>query len=159
QALRLQGDTFQLRALLRQGGAARDLRVYLEGDGAAWPSAFRPPRDPTPRRPLVLRLAEQDPAAAVAYLARPCQYLDSDGLAGCSVAYWTDRRYAVEVLEALDQALDQLKARSGARHLRLVGYSGGGVLATLLAQRRDDVSELVTLAAPLAVNEWTASLG
>jgi pimeloyl-ACP methyl ester carboxylesterase len=52
--------------------------------------------------------------------------------------------------------LDRLKGPSGAQRLRLFGYSGGGVLATLLAARRSDVEQLVTVASPLAVAEWAA---
>jgi hypothetical protein len=150
----LRAEPFDLLALLRQGQASRSLRVYIEGDGAAWPNGYRPPTDPTPQRPLVLELAERDPAVAVAYLGRPCQYLAPAALAQCAGAYWSERRFAPEVLAAMDQALSQLKQAAGAERLRLVGYSGGGVLATLLAQRRDDIDSLVTLAAPLALAEW-----
>lgn len=145
---------FRLLALLRQRASSAYLTVYIEGDGAAWATPRHPPQNPTPRRSLVLALAERDQAMAVAYLGRPCQYLSAAALAACSRLYWTQRRFAPEVVVAMDQALSQLKQRVGARHLRLVGYSGGGVLATLLAQRRTDVAQLVTLAAPLALREW-----
>lgn len=150
----LRAEPFKLLALLRQSQASRSLRVYIEGDGAAWSSGYRPPADPTPQRPLVLELAERDLAAAVAYLGRPCQYLAPVALAGCSSAYWSERRFAPEVVAAMDQALSRIKQVAGAERLSLVGYSGGGVLATLLAQRRDDIDGLVTLAAPLALAEW-----
>lgn len=41
----------------------------------------------------------------------------------------------------------------------LVGHSGGGVLATLIAQRSPQVTAVVTLAAPLDTDRWTASHG
>lgn len=150
---------FDLLVLLRQRLPASSLTVYIEGDGAPWPSAFRPPRDPTPLQPLALLLAERDPAAAVAYLGRPCQYLQAQALAGCDSHYWTDRRFAPEVLAALNLALMRLKQQTGAAQLRLVGYSGGGVLATLLAQQRPDVTGLITVAAPLALDEWARLQG
>jgi pimeloyl-ACP methyl ester carboxylesterase len=132
------------------------LHVYIEGDGAAWSSPFNPPRDPTPLEPVALALAAADPAPAVAYLGRPCQYLEATELAGCAPDYWTGSRFAPEVVDSFMAHLDRLKQGSGTRRLRLFGYSGGGVLATLLAARRDDVEHLVTVAAPLAVAEWAS---
>lgn len=149
---------FRLLSLQRGDPSRRTevLDVYIEGDGAAWQTPFHPPRDPTPPQPTALALAAADPAPAVAYLGRPCQYLDAAELAACSPEYWTNSRFAAEVVTAYMAHLDRLKETSGARTLRLVGYSGGGVLATLLAARRGDVERLVTVASPLAVAEWTA---
>lgn len=141
---------------LARGHAAAVLHVYIEGDGAAWPSPFHPPRDPTPERPVALALAAQDSASAVVYLGRPCQYPRAEEMRDCPVKYWTSHRFAAEVVEAYRQTLNMLKARAGATQLRLFGYSGGGVLATLLAKSRTDVAQLVTIAAPLSVAEWTA---
>ncbi len=146
---------FNLLALVRGGGS--DLvSIYIEGDGAAWSTAYHPPRDPTPAKPVALALAAADPAPAVVYLGRPCQYLDSMALLGCDSAYWTGGRFAPEVIVAYGAAIDLIKRRTGASRIILAGYSGGGVIAALLAARRDDVRALVTVAAPLAVAEWTA---
>lgn len=134
---------------------SESLTVYLEGDGAPWPSPHHPPYDPTPKKSLVLALAAGDRTGAVAYLGRPCQYLAEESLSGCSVAYWTRARFAPEVISASNQALTILKQRAGARTLHLVGFSGGGVLAALLAAQRDDVGLLVTIAAPLALTQWS----
>ncbi|OHC70028.1 MAG: hypothetical protein A2045_13345 [Rhodocyclales bacterium GWA2_65_20] len=153
----VKAGAFDLVAFVRRPpAAAATLTIYIEGDGAAWPTPYHPPRDPTPLRPVALALAAADPAPAVAYLARPCQYLDAAGLARCSSDYWTGRRFAAEVVDACDAAVGQLKKTYGARTIRLVGYSGGGVIAALLAARRDDVDALVTVAAPLALAEWAA---
>lgn len=144
-----------LHALLRvRGERGGLLSIYIEGDGAPWRNPFVPPRDPTPPRALPLLLADADEAPAVAYLARPCQYLDGERLSRCPVDYWSSRRFAPEPLAAMAAAVSRLKAEAGASRLRLVGYSGGGVVAVLLAARRDDVAELVTVAAPLALSSW-----
>jgi pimeloyl-ACP methyl ester carboxylesterase len=148
---------FTLFSLLR--GTAASVTVYIEGDGAPWPSVFQPPRDPTPVRPLALALAARDPAPAAAYLGRPCQYLDEAQRKGCDVAHWSSRRFAPEAVLAMDEAVNRLKARAGARRVRLVGHSGGGVIAALLAMRRNDVDSLVTIAAPLSLADWTAAHG
>lgn len=155
-AMAMPAGDFDLAAVVRRPATAVEtLTLYIEGDGAAWPTPYRPPRDPTPARPVSLALAAADPAPAVAYLGRPCQYLEPEALARCSMDYWTERRFAPEVVAAYDAAASQLKAAMHARRLRLVGYSGGGVIAALLAGRRDDVDALVTVAAPLALAEWT----
>ena len=150
---KIEAGRFALLALLR--GAAPLLTIYIEGDGAPWPNVYQPPRDPTPPRPLALALAAQDPAPAVAYLGRPCQYLDEAARKVCPVDYWTRRRFAPEAVAALDMAVDRLKARSGASRIRLVGHSGGGTIAALLAARRRDVEGWITVAAPLDLAEWT----
>ena len=131
------------------------LTIYIEGDGAAWPSIYHPPADPTPDKPTAMALAAADSADAVVYLGRPCQYLDAADLAGCDPAYWTNRRFAPEVVAAYDGLVSGLKARHAADSIRLVGYSGGGVIAALVAARRQDVASLVTVAAPLALGAWT----
>lgn len=96
----------------------------------------------------------EDPQPSV-YLARPCQYLTSPS---CAPRYWTDARFAEEVLASLDQALDQLKQRYGNRDFELIGYSGGGTLALLLAARRDDIAQVQTLAGNLSPRSWAALL-
>lgn len=130
------------------------LVVYIEGDGFAWRSRSTPSADPTPINPLALRLALVRPADGVAYLGRPCQYVGANRH-GCSQRYWTHARFSPEVIEAMDSALNQLKDMFDARRLTLVGYSGGGAVAALLAVRRSDVIRLVTVAANLDHEAWT----
>lgn len=137
-------------------GPLPELIIYIEGDGAPWASPWHPPRDPTPLQPIALALAAQDPAPAVLYLGRPCQYLDAGQLATCPPAYWTSQRFAPDVLENYQQILDLLKLRYGTEHFRLVGYSGGGVLAMLLAGTRSDITQVITIAAPIDLSTWTA---
>lgn len=148
----LNAGGFRLLTLLRQREPGERLRVYIEGDGAPWIWPHLPPEDPTPAKPLALRLAARDPGGRVAYLARPCQYFSSSA---CRSELWTTGRFGPEVIAAYQIALDRLKALTGAGRLSLVGYSGGGVLAALLAESRSDVAELLTVAAPLDTDAWT----
>jgi pimeloyl-ACP methyl ester carboxylesterase len=117
-----------------------------------------PSADPTPRDPLALRLALAHPGANAVYLARPCQYVGAQAR-GCAPRYWTEQRFAPEVIEASDRALDALVRRAGASRLTLVGYSGGGAVAALLAVRRPDVERLITVAGNLDPQRWTAYHG
>ncbi len=134
---------------------AETLTIYIEGDGLAWTSRDTPSQDPTPRDPIGLKLALAHPAGAVAYLGRPCQYLGGERTAECSQAYWTNKRFAAEVVTATTAAIDILKRRFDARHIQLVGYSGGGAVAALVAAQRTDVRLLVTVAGNLDHRAWT----
>jgi pimeloyl-ACP methyl ester carboxylesterase len=151
----LTGGPFAMAAAIAPLKASPTLVVYLEGDGLAYVDPSRPAHDPTPRDPIALRLAlaHPDRSVNVAWLGRPCQYGTSPR---CQAAYWTDRRYAPEIVDSVSAAIDQLKARSHAANLTLVGYSGGGAIAALLAARRGDVARLVTVVADLDLAYWTA---
>ncbi|HGM5581280.1 TPA: alpha/beta hydrolase [Pseudomonas putida] len=133
---------------------AKVLRVYLEGDGYAWVTPSQPSLDPTPRQTLVVDLAMQDPTPSL-YMARPCQFVSAPG---CTPALWTRRRFSPEVLDSLGRALDDVKSRYGNQGFELVGYSGGGALALLLAGRREDVWQVQTLAGNLSPAEWARML-
>lgn len=149
---------FQLVAYARFG-AGPVLRVYIEGDGHAFVTRDEPSDDPTPRSPVALELAARDTAPSVAYLGRPCQYVAPGSDPQCGVYYWTDGRYAEPVVASMNAAIDQLQMASGARSIELVGFSGGGVIAALIAARRTDVANLRTVAANLDTATWTATLG
>lgn len=132
------------------------LVVYVEGDGVAYARPSQPAGDPTPTDPIALRLAMADPTGLpVAWVGRPCQYTLPQHGRNCRTAYWTTDRYAPEVVGSLSTALDVLKRRTSATRLALVGYSGGGTLAALLAARRPDVARVVTVAANLDLAYWT----
>ena len=132
----------------------KTLTIFVEGDGYAWIDRTLPSFDPTPRDPVALRLALAHQDGNVAYLGRPCQYIDAE-LSKCSRHYWTDERFAPEVIAATAEAIDILKRSFGASRLILVGYSGGGAVATLVAARRNDIEQLVTVAGNLDHRAWT----
>ncbi|MBT5812557.1 MAG: alpha/beta hydrolase, partial [Rhodospirillaceae bacterium] len=74
-------------------------------------------------------------------------------------AYWSSHRYSEEVVASMSDAVEQAKRESGARRVRLFGYSGGGALAVLIAARRTDVIGVTTLAANLDHQFWTQQGG
>jgi hypothetical protein len=131
------------------------LVVYIEGDGYPWKTRTELSDDPTPTHPRTLELALEDPAPNKVYIARPCQYLDAAELASCPSEFWSFSRYAPQVIDAVNLVITRFVGGTGARHVRLVGYSGGGLIAALIVERRDDVEELVTVAANLDHKAWT----
>jgi hypothetical protein len=129
------------------------LTVYIEGDGFAWISESQPSLDPTPLNPIGLKLALADQNGNAVYLARPCQYIDAEAN-GCAQRYWTGARFSPEVIASENEAISQLKSRFRAQTLTLVGYSGGGATAALVAARRTDVARLITVAGNLDPQSW-----
>jgi hypothetical protein len=119
--------------------------VYIEGDGFAWINKSRPSLDPTPKNPVALKLAVLDEAKNVIYLARPCQYTKTVSGAPCPQKYWTSYRFSSEVIGVMSKALDDIKKRHKIVAFNLIGFSGGGNIAALLAERRDDVLSLRTV--------------
>lgn len=152
----IRGHDFVLLSYVRIKEAGKPLVIYIEGDGVAWESRSRVSSDPTPVDPLVMCLAVLDHSPNVAYLARPGQYT-SMGASPCDAKYWTSKRFAPEVIGDIDSAVSRLRDMAGASSVSLIGYSGGGAVAVLLAARRDDVTGLRTIAANLdheAVSKW-----
>lgn len=149
-------DPFLITVYARFGQPGAPLTVYFEGDGLAWISRTRPSPDPTPTDPLALRLAARDPAPNVVYIARPCQYTSHDADPACRVAYWTKRRFAPEVIASMNQVVDVMRRRAASPSLRLVGYSGGGSVALLVAARRTDVVDIRTIAGNLDTDAFVA---
>lgn len=147
----LQANQFTLVSWSRITPPVNLLRVYIEGDGFAWKSRTQPSNNPTPHNPVGLKLAASDTAANVLYLARPCQFLSSPLPRQCQVNMWTNERFSPAVIDAMNEALDQVVQRYPGVQLDVIGYSGGGNIAALLAERRRDVRTLRTVAGNLDV--------
>jgi len=152
------GAGFDLQTWQRDDGRPGSLFVYVEGDGLAYLDARTPSSDPTPADPVALRLAAADPGPAVLYVGRPCQFGPGRTDPRCGVRDWTTARFGPRVVDAVDDVIERARARHPGRALVLVGYSGGGVVAALVAAHRRDVALLVTVAAPLDVADWTRRL-
>ncbi|MBF0357590.1 MAG: alpha/beta hydrolase [Magnetococcales bacterium] len=142
-------DFFDLFVSTRFSMPEQPLTIYIEGDGMAWINRYTLSKDPTPRNPLALKLANLDPSPNVAYMGRPCQYVEKFSRRNCKSAYWSKMRFSEEVIESTNQGIDQLKKLARANAINLVGYSGGGAVAVLVAARRDDVVGIRTVAGNL----------
>ncbi len=147
----------QRLVVLRKGQPrpGQALHVYLDGDGKPLLSRHRVARDPSTRTRLVLDLMERDPAAS-ALVGRPCYYLEDNP---CDALMWTDQRYSEVVVQSVAATITELSDAAPDSPLTLIGYSGGGALAMLVAPRLARVSRVVTLAANLDVSAWAAHHG
>lgn len=124
------------------------VRLYIEGDGFTNLNRAQPSTNPTPVRPVALELASVDDASDVIYLARLCQYMKNPQYK-CGKKYWTTHRYSGNVYNLYMRILNQLKVNYNIDQFELVGFSGGGTLATLLAHTRTDIKSLRTVAGNL----------
>ena len=156
--LDLPGQGFDHVAYFKPGNPGPVLHVYVEHDGTPWSTPTAPAGDPTPTHPVALELMAQDDAPAL-YLGRPCYF----GLARappCEPVWWTHRRFSRRVVDSMDAALVSfLATHRGYDSLQFFGYSGGGVIATLMAADFPQTTRLVTVAAPLDVDGWATHHG
>ncbi len=134
------------------------LVVYIEGDGSAWKTGSTPSDNPTPNNPVALLLAIQDTRPAIVYLARPCQFTPLPSK-GCTESIWTNARFNKDVIDSNNQAIEMLKKQYQAKELILIGYSGGGAVASLVAAQRKDVKALITVAGNLDTGTWVKLFG
>jgi pimeloyl-ACP methyl ester carboxylesterase len=142
-----------LRKHAGSDGAA--LHVYLDGDGQPFATRHRVAADPSSRERLALALMAADSHPAV-LVGRPCYYVSA---AACDSSLWTSARYGERVLAAMTLAIEGVAATRPGVPLRLIGYSGGGTLAMLLAPRLPRVDTVVTIAANLDVAAWARHHG
>jgi hypothetical protein len=151
-----QAGQFMVHSRERYDKPGQDLSIYLEGDGLAWVSRTEPSRDPTPDNPIGLRLAAIDSAPNVIWIARPCQYTTMVENPSCKLYYWTIGRLSPEIVASVDLAITAAKLSANARKIHLIGYSGGGGLAVLIAARRHDVASIRTVAGNIDHEAFTS---
>lgn len=169
-----QEASMPVRAWLRDGsgdeggGGKLPVMVVFEADGAAWRlRGYLPPSNPTPHRAVGAEIASALAHAfvknTVLYVGRHCQFVSPESSsfqAQCLRNHlWTTGRFGEKVVQDMSWLLDTLKTDELGdqnRRLILIGFSGGGTLASLVAMRRSDAACLVTFAAPLDLAAWVA---
>ena len=124
------------------------LHVYIEGDGNAFING-KVSVNPTPENPLLLALMQQDHQPAI-YLGRPCYFNPED--TQCSPNLWTRQRYSKAVVNSMAAVLQTFSASYDG--IVLIGHSGGGALAVLMAEQIPATRMVVTLAGNLDTFSW-----
>jgi dienelactone hydrolase len=154
----VEGAGFQHQIFAARAAPGTTLYVFIDGDGTPWVrGGTQIAPDSTPRQPLALQLAAQT-HHAVLYLGRPCTY-SARADAACRPGLWTSERYSAGVVHSMATALDHYAEVEGYRSVVLVGYSGGGALAVLMAPQVPTTRAVITLAANLDVGAWTRAHG
>ncbi|WP_202149750.1 alpha/beta hydrolase family protein [Candidatus Sarmatiella mevalonica] len=126
-----------------------DYVFYIEGDGLAFINKSTISEDPTPRTQVLLPLAAIDPRPNVVYISRPCQYTDVALNARClDFTYWTDGRMSPVVVDSINEVINTIAKNSA---FSLVGYSGGGGIAILIASINPRTKDIVTIAGNLDI--------
>ena len=129
------------------------IHVYLDGDGTPWESHRWITDDPSPRNFLVLRMMMQDQVPAI-LLGRPC-YLGFSQSTACHHKYWTSHRYSEHVVFSMTKVLNSWIQSKHYKKVVLIGYSGGGTLAMLMAPTIKSVDTVLTVAANLDIVAWS----
>lgn len=142
----IQTSTFKIRTYHHLQKDAKILKIFIEGDGFAWVDRYTISNNPTPIEPVALKLAIQNHSQNKAYISRPCQYITTDI---CDDKYWSDKRFSHEVIKSVNEVVSNLKSKTQAKKIELVGFSGGAAVAILVASRRDDISKIKTIAGNL----------
>src|SRR5216683_4218065 len=151
----VQGTQYQHEIFFNSSTRGDTLFVFIEGDGSPWsPDGMRVSHDPTPHRALALELAEHTPHS-ILYLGRPC-YFSARTDPGCNTRIWTSERYSAQVVESLAAVVNRYAANNAYRSVTLMGYSGGGTLAVLMAPRIPSTRAVITIAANLDVEAWAS---
>ena len=133
----------------------KKIHIYIEGDGRAFDAYGRPTSDPTPRGTFVRDLAARDNFDNVIYMARPCQFVQSDS---CKEVDWTTGRFAKKIIDAQTKAVKQI---GKGKKIILIGYSGGAMISGLIINQNPElkVEKWITVAGVLDHKKWTAYFG
>ncbi len=132
--------------------SSRKIHIYISGDGKPWLNHYWVAKNPTPSYDSILDLIAIDPYPAI-LVGRPCYHMQKQ-LDSCEGRYWTSARYSTEVVDAMANVIETVITGQTAT---IIGYSGGGALAMLIAPRLPQVSSLVTVAGNLDIEAWAAN--
>lgn len=131
--------------------------IYIQGDGNAF-RRFQVSSNPTPTSFIVPNFMYNDWSVNRIYISRPCMYHDLKSDPRCNYKVWSLERYGENTVASINHAIDLLKPTKKQK-IKLVGFSGGGAIAILIAARRDDVISIKTIAANLSEKELTKDKG
>ncbi len=150
----LRGSVFDLVVFEKQRVDGEALHVYIGGDGQPWLNNIYKSKDPTSRRMTALALMQLDHNPAI-YLGRPCYHTQGVGR-NCEDKWWTSHRYSIQIVDDMRDVLNQYIAERGIHSVTLIGFSGGGTLAMLLAPLIKEIVKVVTVSGNLDTEAWLA---
>ncbi|WP_341789773.1 alpha/beta hydrolase [Rickettsia endosymbiont of Polydrusus tereticollis] len=120
---------------------------YIESDGHVSEKYDVTSDNPTPLTTLLLQLAIMDNRPNVVYIARPCQYTPLELNPKCSSDnYWVEKRMGREVVDSINNVINNI---TNGQKFSLVGFSGGGGIAVMVAVENKNVKDIITIAGNL----------
>ena len=143
---------FTLAVWAKDTNPQAPVHIYVEGDGAAFTKSGFPASNPTPTSTLMRKKAFEDSAANVAYIARPCQFVED---AICTPKDWTTDRFSAKAVASLAEAIQKVV---GSREVVIYAYSGGALLSGLVIENYPEihVQRWITYAGLLQHKTWTS---
>ncbi|MGI4775957.1 MAG: alpha/beta hydrolase family protein [Janthinobacterium lividum] len=145
----VRGNEFLLTTYQKITDKQSPFVFYIESDGSVYDKYGALSKDPTPKDQLLLKLACLDNRPNVVYIARPCQYTPPELNPKCSSPiYWTGRRMSEEVVSSINEVIKTINPK---KPFSLVGYSGGGGIAVMLAARNEHTRDVLTIAGNLDI--------
>jgi len=141
----VKGGDFLITTYQKVDDTSKPFVFYIEGDGLTYtPQGDKVYTNPTPVRQMLLNLASMDKRPNIAYIARPCQYTPMELNPKCNLHYWTDKRLSDDSVVAINDVIN--KINSNHQKFSIIGYSGGGGIAVLVAARNNMVKDIITIA-------------
>ena len=161
----VQGGEFTHRVAIKSAtGSRTTLRVFIENDGTPWLAPNQIALSPQVHRPVAARWFAEDEGPAI-LLGRPCYHSPPAAQrAECAPEVWTSGRYSSRAIKsmaiALESALGATALSPNQTIKHLIGHSGGGTIAWLLAAYAPaNVAWVSTVGANLDVAAWALSRG
>ncbi len=142
----VRGGLFDLTTFQKIRDVNQPYNIYIEGDGASF-TFKQVSSDPTPRDLMMLRLVIEDSRPNVIYIARPCQFTKLETQMHCQKIYWSDKRMSTEIIDSINEVIKKIAGDKSP--INLIGFSGGGGVATLLAQQNKNVQSIITISGNL----------
>lgn len=134
------------------------LHIYIGGDGLPMVNGGQLiASDPTVFDEIVLSLFALD-ASPRLFMGRPCYYRMSYTPL-CDVSLWTTARYSEKIIQAMHDQISVFLERHSITDVVLIGFSGGGSLSVLLAERISEVSKVVSIAGNIDIDAWVGAHG
>ncbi len=146
QKVLVKGGDFWITTYQKISDKRKPYVFYIEGDGAAFAGKYQVSRNPTPRKPMFIKLAAMDDRPNVVYVARLCQYTPTKLNPKCNTQYWTNKRMSDDTVQSLNDVINNINNHN---KFSLIGFSGGGGIAVMIAARNSMVKDVITVAANL----------
>ncbi|MGK0381737.1 MAG: pimeloyl-ACP methyl ester carboxylesterase [Flavobacteriales bacterium] len=126
------------------------LDVYIHGDSHKFLSGETNNNDDL--QPMIWDLMRHDPNDKV-FVGRPCYFLIKQN-DKCESKYWLSHRYSDNVVNAMVEVVNGFTRDYPLKNVQLIGYSGGGAIAILMAHKISNLSAVITIAGNLDIKLW-----